>query len=81
MWKGISIHALRRIFNENGGQAVTEAQLREVAKKFGLDPAGAYIESFAGTMNTNDFINSLMDPISARGLALLEKIWGLADAN
>ena len=58
---------------------MNEAQLREVAKKFGLDPAGAYIDSFEGNMNSTEFVASLKEPLSARCLALVEKIWGLAD--
>ena len=60
---------------------MSEAQLKEVAKKFGLDPAASYIDSFENTMNSNDFVASLKEPLSAKCLALVEKIWGLADAN
>lgn len=60
---------------------MNEAQLREVAKKFGLDPAGAYIDNFEGSMNSTEFVASLNEPLSARCLALVEKIWGLVDVN
>lgn len=88
-WRGTGVDSLRNIFEtvaEEGLAMVSsdevvfnQAQLLEVAALFGI--ATSDVDSFSGSMSSDDFVDSLIDPLSERSLSLVDKIWLQLDTD
>ena len=88
-WRGTGVDSLRNIFQtvaEEGlamvssdEDVVSQAQLLEVAALFGIDSSD--VDNFSGSMSTDEFVYSLIEPLSSRSLSLVDKIWLQLDVD
>ena len=78
-WRGNGVQSLRRIFSQLSGRSamVDAKQIAEAAKKFGIDPKT--IKDIPSQLNWATFMGGLLDPLSDRSLAMIDKIWKLID--